>query len=587
MERLTPGQPLRAVPSATWNQFTDTSKAIAQSAPKPNTQGSRGAQALKVLVHNGTGSDMTADFPIVKLGGPVHSPAARAGVVYEGLQLEATAPDADTKAASIAIVQSPIADGQFRPAVTRGPSYCDLLWTDAAHTCAAPAATNTHLTSSAVGIRVLWHDTLPDSLPAVVKALVWLDPQGGRGFIRGASVGASPPDQGWIQVTDPTPLGENSVAPSGDVFIWKGARTLGTVEYTTADLSWWNVEPGEYVFAAYLPGVHTSGVLEGSTEEITFDWIWLPNDRGYFIANCSALTAGPITNPGITSGSGELWYCPHGSASDGSDSYKVSLGSVGIANPFPYAFDGGWHIVEYIGDWVGAPGVFGLTGTDLTGLPSFSTETQQLLWHDESGGPQWGDLDDLASTIIEVGGGGGGGDTVAEGYAIDVAGSGTVTVSLDPTEITGFATTANTMQFFQHLPADTSPTGPAWKTITNYNSGADQFWWKRSAAFQFVTLTGYNSGPAAGTPQLIVNTDGNSGWKFIDTSGYDPGAGKTQLLGQIAGVWQWKSIKDWLNSHLAIELVLDTSGHHLTVNLKCDGTTISTSSVDTSDCGDS
>lgn len=100
------------------------------------------------------------------------------------------------------------------------------------------------------------------------------------------------------------------------------------------------------------------------------------------------------------------------------------------------------------------------------------------------------------------------GDTVTEGYAIDAAHAGTVaTISFDPTEITDFA---GQFQFFHHLAAAAAAIDPAWKTVTGYVAGDDQFWWHRSAgAFEFKTTATYD----AGQKQQLINDLGN--WKWL------------------------------------------------------------------------
>src|SRR4051812_14882261 len=170
MQRLTPGA--TGIQAATWNKFADTSKAFLQAPPQTNIKGSRGAAALRVQVENQTGGDITADFPVVEIGNPIFTTADRADVIHDPITLQATTPDASTAIENIAIVQGPIPDGEFRPAVIQGVSYVKLYVTNSQHQCALPIPNvNTALQSGTTGIKVVWHDT-PPSYPAYVDAIV-------------------------------------------------------------------------------------------------------------------------------------------------------------------------------------------------------------------------------------------------------------------------------------------------------------------------------------------------------------------------------------------------------------------------------
>lgn len=145
----------------------------------------------------------------------------------------------------------------------------------------------------------------------------------------------------------------------------------------------------------------------------------------------------------------------------------------------------------------------------LRGHSTWNESVYQVLVH--AGGStelEWVEVTDVVTE--GGGGGGGGGDTVVPGYAIDTSGTGTVTVGFDPTEITGFATTSNTIQFFMHYDSAAAATDPKWLTVTAFDATKDQMWWHKSGSFKFQTTLTY----ATNKVQQLIND--NDSWKWVD-----------------------------------------------------------------------
>lgn len=221
-----------------------------------------------------------------------------------------------------------------------------------------------------------------------------------------------------------------------------------------------------------------------------------------------------------------------------------------LLNPFPYAGHAGVYAVDLCEDLAVPEGEFvslmwRIAGFDLTGVEAWDLPTFQVFVHETGQPPSWGDASLFEGPEGPQGpqGDPGVGDTVAEGYAIDIAGAGTVTIHNDPTEWTGFA---GQFQFFHHLAAAAARTDPAWNTVADYDAAKNQMWWHKSGAFFFETTTDY--GGSATEPQFLLNWGaGNGGeWQWKSATGYD-NTDSTQLLGHINGTWQWKSIAEWLN----------------------------------------
>lgn len=169
-------------------------------------------------------------------------------------------------------------------------------------------------------------------------------------------------------------------------------------------------------------------------------------------------------------------------------------------------------------------------------------ESDQILIKQSTGRIVWGTAEDFQGP--EGPPGGGGGDSVAPGYGIDTSGTGTVSIINDPTEWTGWSTTANTMQFFHHDDTATlgTVTDPSWKTVTNYDPGEDQMWWHKNGSFKFQTTDDYDSGKM----QMLVNF--SDAWKWIETIDYNDNI--EQILWHRADAdtakrWKWQTTSDY------------------------------------------
>lgn len=179
------GQVLRGIRAADHNGFYETWRKLNQLHIPPSPDGKANTPSRLVFsVFNDSGAAITADFPVLKITGPYATPDDRENVIWEPVAFNGDTPDADTSPEDIVIVQGPIGEVGRRHGVKVGPSYVDIEWTDETHEFAAVKPDdNTKLTSAASGIKVIWHQDIPDAeyLPATLRALVLL---GGGGSNR-------------------------------------------------------------------------------------------------------------------------------------------------------------------------------------------------------------------------------------------------------------------------------------------------------------------------------------------------------------------------------------------------------------------
>lgn len=110
-----------------------------------------------------------------------------------------------------------------------------------------------------------------------------------------------------------------------------------------------------------------------------------------------------------------------------------------------------------------------------------------------------------------IGGGGGGGITgVAEGYAIDVTGTGSVTVHNDPTEWTHFDQTKYQIMRHDVIAGTPARTDPDWVTVSGYDGTVNQIWFVKAGVVTAKTTATYD---ATKNQQLINKADD---WEWDD-----------------------------------------------------------------------
>jgi len=196
IRKLSAGDELAGYPSDAHNYFLGAAKKVYREGRRNGSGQSASVRVVTCIVWNDTAAAIDVDFPVLKLDAPVFTPADNDQQIYRQPEFKGKTPDADTRPGNFAIVQGPLSDDAGltgRAAVLVGPTYVDVEFTDADHTHAAvKVSDNTQLESASEGIEILWHDTIPGSLPATVRCLVNLTGSAGaekNRLIRGQSVG--------------------------------------------------------------------------------------------------------------------------------------------------------------------------------------------------------------------------------------------------------------------------------------------------------------------------------------------------------------------------------------------------------------
>lgn len=139
-KRVVKGSRIAGIDADSWNEFVDTAAAVKRLAPaitRPRPQSSL-ATAITVEARNDSGGDWEAAFPIVRFTTPPITPADRASVIYQGVQLEADDPDSTN--AHWGVMQGPARSGEQRQVVVSGLTWCKVDVTDEDHTAAAPVS---------------------------------------------------------------------------------------------------------------------------------------------------------------------------------------------------------------------------------------------------------------------------------------------------------------------------------------------------------------------------------------------------------------------------------------------------------------
>lgn len=213
-KKLVKGERLKGIDTASHNAFYDTWKRVNESQRVAGGTGqSSGTATLAMEVFNASGADIDAAFPVLKITAPTYTTDDRPEVVNDGVSLEGDTPDAGTGINDICIVQGPIIDGESRSAVVVGMSWVKVEFTDESHIAAIPLdGDDTKLTSASSGIKIVWHEEIPDAeyLPADLWCLVFLG-------------GSDSNNKTTFAVTvDPLPAG--SETGTGTSYV----RTLGT-----------------------------------------------------------------------------------------------------------------------------------------------------------------------------------------------------------------------------------------------------------------------------------------------------------------------------------------------------------------------
>lgn len=263
--RLTPGTTIRSLPAGTWNAFCDNvQRTFKQPTPGNNPGQSAGSNTLTCLVFNDTGDDIAADFPVLELKEPVYNTDDNEDIVWGSKAFNGTTPDGNTQINDIAIIQGPIAEDESRSAVIAGPTWVKVQFTDEGHSAAVPkSGDNTQLTSADSGIKIVWHEELPDAeyLPASVWALVIL--------------GGSPPTtkyellRGTVTAVDPVlNVVSLSATPSQ---LPTGAKALPTGALKAFNRHGITINVSDEIYCVHdtacyddTAGVNTHGVLDWS-----------------------------------------------------------------------------------------------------------------------------------------------------------------------------------------------------------------------------------------------------------------------------------------------------------------------------------
>lgn len=228
----------------------------------------------------------------------------------------------------------------------------------------------------------------------------------------------------------------------------------------------------------------------------------------------------------------------------------------------------------------------------LRGAPTgtLDPDNDRFLAKTTAGVEYWASVSDVPG-----GGGGGGGDTVLEGYAIDLDGTGTVTIHNDPTEWSSWD--KSTFQFFHHVVIAGTPvrTDPYWRSVSGYNGGEKQMWWHEGGTFKFQTTTNYGADAdpdGSVDPQFIVNWDGD--WQWVTVEGYSNSASTSQyqFFVNTQNNWKWETATgydaakhqlvghdnagNWLfrDDKTPTAIDLDTTGNSLRIRLTLRDTTV-------------
>lgn len=477
-KRVTVGEVLRGIRAADHNAFYDTWRKVNQFPPKhsPKPKAQIPGQLL-VTVSTEEATPIDSDFPVLALTGLVLSPETRDTALHDKIAFVGATPTADTTPDEIAIMQGPMFTSISRGVIS-GYTYVMVNWTDEAHThCRIKAGDNTQLESAASGITILEHETIPDPeyLPATLWAVIKLGGRDHDRLVRGVITATTFASNTPTITITPIEALAGGTLPDGELVVALGDCSADGGGLNTYD--WTELRVDDWVIAAYSPG-----------QDNDVEWVLVPPDkRPYFLKVTSGfINAGSLTAPGV--------------ADPGS---VISIFGIDASGNYDTPFVGTSVVVRNTLDVDAEPGKI----------------YSALLYRGRSGL-----TNGYAEFVIVGGGGGGGGDvpdwvfvypddpiptagiTIVAGYAIDTAGTGTVTIDFDPTEITGFGAE---FQFFRHLETDTTPTSPHWRNVSGFEDDKNQMWWHQSDAFKFETTNNYDES-------------------------------KVQYLGHDAGQWKWK-----------------------------------------------
>lgn len=160
--KLTKGTRVPGIPADSWNAFVDATRKINQLPVRGNGPGMSSGpdEQVQVLVRNDTGADLESRFPIVRLDQPLVTPVDttdEAGVALRGVQFDGAAP---TDGTDFVVMQGPCPDGEMRPAMLMGLTWCLVDVQDAGHAYAtAVAGDSDKLKSSAGGVAIKWKES--------------------------------------------------------------------------------------------------------------------------------------------------------------------------------------------------------------------------------------------------------------------------------------------------------------------------------------------------------------------------------------------------------------------------------------------
>lgn len=173
-KKIERGQRLAGIPSDSWNAFVDAER-LSRLTTIPGVgpgQSTGDDEQVAMLVHNETGADLTARFPILRLTTPVVEPEDSDdddGVTLRGVQFNANAPDSETGSGFV-VMQGPCAADGFGRAVVQGLTWVRVDVGDADHTHATSvSADKDKLVSGTSGVPIKWKETGTGEKWAVIQ----------------------------------------------------------------------------------------------------------------------------------------------------------------------------------------------------------------------------------------------------------------------------------------------------------------------------------------------------------------------------------------------------------------------------------
>jgi len=260
-KKIRQGETLPGISESGWNAFVDTTKQFRQQLPRAQSKrSSGGASVVTETVSNETGSDITADFPILVLGESVFTTTDDPSVDRRKIVFKGTTPTETTGIGDIAILQSPAGTGSngLRRGVIFGPTWCDVDVTDEAHTHATPKdADNTKLKSGKSGALI---KVKPTGI-GVKRCLIQLG--GGIGdhfqLVRGVTTAAVSPSDPAFQITITDKIEQFASDPGSP--LWVKAASGGVT-----------LSEGDEVLAGYRENALT---FDPGGGDVQVDWIQL------------------------------------------------------------------------------------------------------------------------------------------------------------------------------------------------------------------------------------------------------------------------------------------------------------------------